>query len=168
MDFVLESGNGEPDDTIDPAINTESVDGELSQVDNKNNPSSEAHVEAHPPSSPGIRSREGSRTLAHWASRHGKQHPPFHPTGASRELRPGRRSWPLRDPEEAYLLKHFVDRIASFVSPSFARQRGPSPDLTGFSSTAQTGSNTSPCTSRTAPDIAIHCSMPSWPCRPAI
>lgn len=35
---------------------------------------------------------------------------------SSRSMLSGPRSWPLRDPEEAALLKHYVDRIAIFVS----------------------------------------------------
>ncbi|KAJ5688538.1 hypothetical protein N7462_002930 [Penicillium macrosclerotiorum] len=42
------------------------------------------------------------------------QHPILAQTGKSRGISTTQRSWPLRDPEEAYLLKNFVDRIASF------------------------------------------------------
>jgi hypothetical protein len=114
VDFVLESGNGEPDDETQPSIDTERVtDAELSQTDNRPSPSSQSHLSQ--PARPG----EESRLHTDQTSRDEKlHHPPFYPSGVRRELRPGRRSWPLRDPEEAYLLKHFVDRIASFVSLS--------------------------------------------------
>ncbi|KAJ5751192.1 hypothetical protein N7533_008220 [Penicillium manginii] len=110
VDFVLESGNGEPDDETQPSIDTERVtDAELSQTDNRPSPSSQSHLSQ--PARPG----EESRLHTDQTSRDEKlHHPPFYPSGVRRELRPGRRSWPLRDPEEAYLLKHFVDRIASF------------------------------------------------------
>lgn len=36
-------------------------------------------------------------------------------TSEKRRLRSQQRSWPLRDPEEARLLQHFVERVTPFV-----------------------------------------------------
>ncbi|KAJ5086160.1 hypothetical protein N7532_010931 [Penicillium argentinense] len=110
VDFVLESGNGEPDDLAAlPSVEAESVDPGSPVMDHNPTPESIAV----PPNTQ-HRTAEDVEVLAYRCDRDGKQRPPFRPTGARRELRSGRRTWPLRDPEEAYLLQHFVDRIASF------------------------------------------------------
>ncbi|KAJ6000828.1 hypothetical protein N7481_001237 [Penicillium waksmanii] len=168
VDFVLESGNGEPDDETQPLIDSEFrvANGELSQSDNRPSPGSQGHLSQSLSAQP-ARSEEESRRHTHRTNRDGKQHhPPFHPTGVRRELRPGRRSWPLRDPEEAYLLKHFVDRIASFVSPSLLVNEEALRILTGFSLTAQIDNNISRYISLTGHDIATRYSTPSWPSLP--
>lgn len=168
VDFVLESGNGDPDDEAHPLIESEFrvADRELSQPDNRPSPSSQSHLSQSLGSQP-ARSGEEPKLHTYRTNRDGmKHHPPFHPTGVRRELRPGQRSWPLRDPEEAYLLKHFVDRIASFVSPSLHVNEEALRILTGFSLTAQIDNNISRYTSLTGHDIATRYSTPSWPSLP--
>jgi len=105
VDFVLESGNGDIEDGKDLQVNNGSADEELHQGDRTHSPDS--HPEAQHRN---VRLRQRDQ-----ASQDENRASSFYPTGVGRELRSGRRNWPLRDPEEAYLLKHFVDRIASFV-----------------------------------------------------
>lgn len=105
MDFVLESGNGDIEDGKDFPLNNGSADEELHQGDRHHSPDTHPETQHR---NVRLRPRGQASQDENWT-------PSFYPTGVGRELRSGRRSWPLRDPEEAYLLKHFVDRIASFV-----------------------------------------------------
>lgn len=94
MDFVLESGSGDVDEQADPEA--------LAFAD------STAVTDNETPSFPRANLPEAEPDLGL-------------PRARSR-LRPcpGKRSWPLRDPEEAHLLRHFVDHIACFVSGGLA------------------------------------------------
>lgn len=85
MDFVLESGSGEPDGLVH----------------------SENLICA---SAPEIPSRVSVDLTSTERDRRGLRSRP------RPRPRPGKRSWPLRDPEEANLLRHFVDHISCFVS----------------------------------------------------
>lgn len=95
MDFVLESGTGDLEDRANP----EALAFAESSVANDN----------ETPLFPRV-----------GVPKSGRDSSP--PRVRSRPLpSPGERSWPLRDPEEAYLLRHFVDRIACFVSGGLTR-----------------------------------------------
>ncbi|KAJ5106123.1 hypothetical protein N7456_002798 [Penicillium angulare] len=115
VDFVLESGSGEIDGTANPLT----IDGQSSEEDAYSVDRNQSRTPERP-SFPTIEHRVARETNALLSSR-------IYPeareqtncrsvgrdTGASAS-RPRTRSWPLRDPEEAYLLKHFADRISIF------------------------------------------------------
>lgn len=110
VDFVLESGNGELDNTVDLSIGTQPLADGLGFGDNPPTPS---------PDTPKFPSTaHGFDTLNHNNNADKSQGPVYYRIAEGHELSPKQRSWPLRDPEEAFLLKHFVDRTSSFVSES--------------------------------------------------
>lgn len=117
MDFVLESGNGELDDTIDLSIETQSLDDGLGFGDHPPTPSPET------PTFPST--AHDFDTVALHTNADENQCPEYRRIIEDQGIRPRQRSWPLRDPEEAYLLKHFVDRTSSFVSGSFNSTKPP-------------------------------------------
>ncbi|KAJ5444530.1 uncharacterized protein N7458_008402 [Penicillium daleae] len=106
VDFVLESGNGELDNTVDLSIGTQPLADGLGFGDNPPTPS---------PDTPKFPSTaHGFDTLNHNNNTDESQSPVYYGIAEGHELSPKQRSWPLRDPEEAFLLKHFVDRTSSF------------------------------------------------------
>lgn len=110
MDFVLESGNGELDDTVDSSIETQPLDDGIVLGDRPPTPSPDT------PTCPSTAHNFG--TLNHLNHADKNQSPGYHRVDEGPETPRGQRSWPLRDPEEAFLLKHFVDRTSTFVSTS--------------------------------------------------
>lgn len=110
MDFVLESGNGELDDTVDSSIETQPLDDGIVLGDRPPTPNPDT------PTCPSTAHNFG--TLNHLNHADKNQSPGYHRVDEGPETPRGQRSWPLRDPEEAFLLKHFVDRTSTFVSTS--------------------------------------------------
>ncbi|KAJ5278598.1 sugar transporter [Penicillium angulare] len=115
VDFVLESGSGELDGTMNPLT----ADGQFSEEDDYSVDCNQSRTPERP-SFPTIEHRvaRGANTLSS-----SRIYPDFREQTSCRSVgrdtgasRPRTRSWPLRDPEEAYLLKHFADRISIFVS----------------------------------------------------
>lgn len=117
MDFVLESGIGELDDTVDLSIETQPLDQGLVFADNPPTPSPDT------PIFPSTTHNFG--TLTHLNRADETPSPEYHRIDEGQEAPLRQRSWPLRDPEEAFLLKHFVDRTSSFVSISLNATNGP-------------------------------------------
>lgn len=121
MDFVLESGSGEPDDPTSLPIHDQRLDRDLpfpeQNITSPDTPSFPAHAGHSRP--------ERLDFLDDRANEGGNRQELGRSMGMSRGVHPGPRSWPLRDPDEATLLKHFVDRIASFVSSSAFTCNGP-------------------------------------------
>jgi hypothetical protein len=110
VDFVLESGNGELDDTVDSSIETQPLDDGIVFGDHPPTPS---------PDTPTFPSAAHTfDTLTHLNHADENQSPGHHRVDEVPEAPRRQRSWPLRDPEEAFLLKHFVDRTSTFVSCS--------------------------------------------------
>lgn len=94
MDFVLESGSGDPE-----------------QLNAEDSPSPEAaSIDPQEPDTTLPLNRPSNHHLGYDENRYTRLE------GANTGAPPRTRSWPLRDPEEAHLLKHFADQIASFVS----------------------------------------------------
>ncbi|KAJ6144121.1 hypothetical protein N7470_008016 [Penicillium chermesinum] len=112
LDFVLESGNGDTGNITN-----------LSMEDPSENNNYDSAVDG-PDTSPfaGVEHMVVQRTadgLVHGLS-HGStsQQLTFSPSDTARERCSSERSWPLRDPKEAKLLRHFVDRISIFIGSS--------------------------------------------------
>ena len=105
---MLESGNGELDDTVDLSVERHHLDDGMVFGDNPPTPSPDT-----PTFPPTIRNF-GALTNHNIAEE--SQSPEYPLIREGQGASPTQRSWPLRDPEEAFLLKHFVDRTSSFVS----------------------------------------------------
>ncbi|KAJ5855371.1 uncharacterized protein N7529_009315 [Penicillium soppii] len=107
VDFVLESGNGEPDDLIEREMPISS-------------PGKNLQSNAHSMPTPERPSSRSSHTAVLPNYEHATQQ--LHNRNARSSIIPGfdtperqhERRWPLRDPEEARLLQHFVDKVAPF------------------------------------------------------
>lgn len=108
VDFVLESGNGELDVTVDLSVERQPLEGGLVFGGSPPTPSPDT------PTFPLTVQNFGN--LANHGIADESQSPEYPPIGEGQGASPRPRSWPLRDPEEALLLKHFVDRTSSFVS----------------------------------------------------
>lgn len=112
VDFVLESGSGDPDELPPLPTDDQPLDFDV--------PSPGQSI--IPPDAPSLRHRvvenipESVDLSSMRNNGDGSQQRLDRSVDMSRSVHPGPRSWPLRDPEEAALLHHFVDRIASFVS----------------------------------------------------
>jgi hypothetical protein len=105
VDFVLESGSGEPDDLTErPSDNPSPGRGSVGDADS-------VPLSGRPSST--LPQYHGNGQQTH-AKRSGRLSPLSMGDILERPHQP--RSWPLRDPQEAHLLQHFVDKIAPFVS----------------------------------------------------
>ena len=114
MDFVFESGSEELDDLAIVSLEAKPSHGEASfqktNVQRRSKPlmlQSTTHRE---------QAQEGADQKLHPLHLHSEQLHLYRSFSEKRLSRPKKRLWPLRDPQEAHLLKHFVDHIASFVS----------------------------------------------------
>ncbi|KAF3394420.1 hypothetical protein F1880_004883, partial [Penicillium rolfsii] len=103
VDFVLESGNGKLNDEGDSSIETQPADD---GIDRPPTPSPDT------PTFPSTAHRFG--TLIHRIQEVRNQSSGHRRVDEGLEAPRRQRSWPLRDPEEALLLKHFVDRTSTF------------------------------------------------------
>lgn len=115
VDFVLESGSG------DDGLVIESTDDRYPE---RGLPFLENN--ATTPESPSFSQTQHSiqeeyRAPSHRSQTEGNGAEKYQPVGKKRDARTGQRTWPLRNPQEASLLKQFVDHISSFVSIIFAR-----------------------------------------------
>lgn len=120
VDFVLESGNGDVEDTVNPFKDAQSGDEDSdSAVD-----ASSLSPEAMPLQRVGHDIVGGGTERLNDSSpqTNADQHTAYFPAKDTRESQVTKISWPLRDPQEAYLLKYFVDRISPFVSQTYACQ----------------------------------------------
>ncbi|KAJ5363714.1 uncharacterized protein N7496_009427 [Penicillium cataractarum] len=106
VDFVLESGNGELDDTVDLSVERHHLGDGLVFGDNPPTPSPDT------PTFPSTIHNLGALINRDIAEE--SQSPEYLLIREGQGASPRQRSWPLRDPEEAFLLKHFVDRTSSF------------------------------------------------------
>lgn len=110
VDFVLESGNGELDDTVDPSMDTQPLEDGIDGCSfGKQQPT------PSPETSTLSSATHEYENLALRANANENKSPEYRQIIENQQLRHRQRSWPLRDPEEAYLLKHFVDQTSSFV-----------------------------------------------------
>lgn len=112
VDFVLESGSGE-DGLVNLSIGDQHLDMDLPSAENDSTPSLGApsfSQSAH------VNIPEDVHIPAHQMEVDGERPQSYRKTGETRRVPSGKRSWPLRDPEEASLLKHFMDRTSAFVS----------------------------------------------------
>lgn len=120
VDFVLESGNGDLENITTLSIEAQSGDDDSeSAVDG---PSLSPEASALP---------QIEHTTVEGTVGPVNQEPPqacrslntsYSPASVIRDTHSIERPWPLRDPEEAYLLKNFVDRISSFVSNGYLQK----------------------------------------------
>jgi hypothetical protein len=118
VDFVLESGNGELDDTVDLSMDTQSLeDGVAGCGFGKQPPTPSPETSTLPSTT------HEYENLALHANPNENKIPGYRQIIENQGIRHRQRSWPLRDPEEAYLLKHFVDQTSSFVSEYFNTTR---------------------------------------------
>ncbi|CAG8333477.1 unnamed protein product [Penicillium salamii] len=114
VDFVLESGSGEPDDLLERE--THHSPGRNLRSHTQSNPS---------PERPSSRSSYTALLPDYEHSNrhiHGSSRSSIIPEVDSPEQQHERR-WPLRDPQEARLLQHFVNNVASFVSLNLSNSR---------------------------------------------
>jgi hypothetical protein len=110
---VLESGSGEPDDLTErPSDNPSPGRGSVGDAD-------PVPLSERPSSILPQYHGNGQQT-------HTRRSGPLSSLSMGDILEPQHqsRSWPLRDPQEAYLLQHFVDKIAPFVSHRLSRSQG--------------------------------------------
>ena len=110
VDFVLETGNGEFDDTADPPMDTQPFEDGLDGCSSGKQPPTPS-----PETSTLSSTTHEYENLALHANANENKITGYRQVIENQELRHRQRSWPLRDPEEAYLLKHFVDQTSSFV-----------------------------------------------------
>lgn len=110
VDFVLESGNGELDGTVNLSFMDVQSENEDSFADR--NEISSPEVSALPES--GV--QEAGHISNHRLEADRYEYPNYRHIRSNSGSQVRTRSWPLRDPEEASLLMHFVDQISSFVS----------------------------------------------------
>jgi hypothetical protein len=114
VDFVLESGNGELDGTVNMSL----VDGQSENVHSfaDRNEVSSSEASAHP----GPVVQEAVHIPNHRLDTDRYELTTYRSSSTNPGPQARTRSWPLRDPEEASLLVHFVDNISSFVSRTVA------------------------------------------------
>ncbi|KAJ5769763.1 uncharacterized protein N7511_001814 [Penicillium nucicola] len=107
VDFVLESGSGEPDDGIERPPDISAQQRETlgdADADAESMPLPERQATTPPQChGPKLQRHNGRSSRLSSVSVSDVLERPRQP-----------RSWPLRDPQEAYLLQHFVDKIAPF------------------------------------------------------
>ncbi|KAJ5897192.1 hypothetical protein N7504_007480 [Penicillium tannophilum] len=108
VDFVLESGNGELDGTVNLSFMDVQSENEDSFADR--NEISSPEVSALPES--GV--QEAGHISNHRLEADRYEYPNYRHIRSNSGSQVRTRSWPLRDPEEASLLMHFVDQISSF------------------------------------------------------
>lgn len=162
VDFVLESGNGELDETV----NLSFTDGQSENEEPFAHRNEISSPEASALPEPGVQEAVHISNRRLQPDRYGL--PNCRPVSKDPAPQAGMRSWPLRDPEEASLLMHFVDHISSFVSHIVACDgRFPSNHET-CSLIVPTGNDILLCIYPIAHDIAIPCLTRSWHCPPAI
>ncbi|KAJ5989767.1 hypothetical protein N7499_010300 [Penicillium canescens] len=103
VDFVLESGSGEPDDLTErPSDNSSPGRGSVGDAES-------VPLTERPSSTLPQANGNGQETQTRRSGR-----PSSLSMGNILERQHQPRSWPLRDPQEAHLLQHFVDKIAPF------------------------------------------------------
>ncbi|KAJ5139463.1 transcriptional regulator family: Fungal Specific TF [Penicillium atrosanguineum] len=104
VDFVLESGSGD-DGLVAESTDDRQLDGSLPLLEKDGSLMTNPLSPQSAPQEEYLPSRDQSE---------GNQSERYYPLGKRRDAHTRQRLWPLRDPEEAALLKHFVDRISSF------------------------------------------------------
>ncbi|KAJ5803641.1 uncharacterized protein N7503_006091 [Penicillium pulvis] len=108
VDFVLESGNGELDETVNLSVIDVESENEDSFADR--NKISSPEISALP--EPGV--QEVGHISNHRLEADRYEYSNYGQIRRNSDSEARTRSWPLRDPEEASLLMHFVDQISSF------------------------------------------------------
>ena len=162
VDFVLESGNGELDGTMNLSYIDRQSENEDSIADRSEISSPEAAALPEP----------GVQEAVHLSNRRLETYryePRIDRSTSTNPISQAKtRTWPLRDPEEASLLMHFVDQISSFVSHIVACDGRFLSNHETFSLTAPTGNNILLFIYPIVHDIVIPCLTRSWPCPPVI
>ncbi|KAJ6101818.1 hypothetical protein N7486_004245 [Penicillium sp. IBT 16267x] len=108
VDFVLESGNGELDGTVNLSLK----DGQSKNEDSFADRNEISSPEASALPEPGL--QEAVHISNHRLETDRYERPAYRPITNNPGSQTRTRPWPLRDPEEAFLLMHFVDQISSF------------------------------------------------------
>ncbi|KAJ5571478.1 transcriptional regulator family: Fungal Specific TF [Penicillium sp. DV-2018c] len=110
VDFILESGNGEverlTEGATDDPLPARDFPSHARPVSIPDRPFPRPSLTAVLPEFAGPRNQAYTRNSG--------RSPSLPVVGSER---PQQRPWPLRDPQEAGLLRHFVDEVAPFVSP---------------------------------------------------
>ncbi|KAJ5630146.1 transcriptional regulator family: Fungal Specific TF [Penicillium herquei] len=104
VDFILESGSDETVHDIEQPLTIDNAEHANTTVDSDSVQINSEQLETTSLEAPSLSSTELDSDQYHYLPSVGERPIP----------QPRRRGWPLRDPQEAHLLKHFVDRIASF------------------------------------------------------
>ncbi|KAG0161422.1 hypothetical protein PDIDSM_8956 [Penicillium digitatum] len=107
VDFVLESGSGHVDNSTQAATGVLSPAGSLHSLESNPMPERLSPGSSYPTPLP----QYGFAT--HQVHTNSSAVSPTLPVGGTPE-RSNQRPWPLRDPKEARLLQHFVEKVAPF------------------------------------------------------